>query len=151
MLIMSAWLNKQTDVGVFDEIITWNWTCRHSHSSPPMQECLLPACRNSTPDLSSSLCFCSGMEGRKNPVNDFFLPSCFLGNGKQVGAERWKSVLNGGLVSHPDGSQVYFALVLHLIMGASVTGFSSGGRRRKMRHGPWAKQTKSLLSIASAL
>lgn len=83
-------------------------------------------------------------------VSIFFLPSCFLGNSKQVGG-RWKSLLNGGLVSHPDGSQVYFALVLHLIMEASVTGFSSGGRRRKMRHGPWAKQTKCSLSTASAL
>lgn len=66
-------------------------------------------------------------------MNDFFSPSGFLGNGEQVGGCR-EYLLTGGLVSHPDGSQVYFASVLHLITGASVTAFSGGGKeRRKMR------------------
>lgn len=81
----------------------------------------------------------------------FFSPSGFLGNGEQVGG-RWESLLTGGLVSHPDGSRVYFAPVLHLITGASVTGFSGGGRKRRRKwdtsHEP--KKTTTL-SPASAL
>lgn len=80
----------------------------------------------------------------------FFSPSGFLGNGEQVGGRR-ESLSTGGLVSHPDGSQVYFAPVLHLITGASVTGFSGGGRKRRRKwdtsHEPKKTTTLSSASV----